>query len=68
MVPPHHRADAAAALLTGLRWRFARAVGEYAPVISFAGNNDHEKEITPLLIVIRSRSSTYARRRGPWAW
>ena len=55
------------ALLTGFALAFARALGEYGSVIFIAGNLPFVSEITPLLIIRRSSSSSTfpARPRSP---
>ena len=47
------------ALLTGFTLAFARALGEYGPVIFIAGNLPMKTEITPLLIVIHLEEFDY---------
>ena len=48
------------AIVTGFALAFARAVGEYGPVIFIAGNLPYVSEIAPLLIVIRLEEYDYA--------
>ena len=55
------------ALLTGFALAFARAVGEYGSVIFIAGNMPMVSEITPLMIIPSSSSTTTkAPPRSPW--
>ena len=48
------------ALLTGFALAFARALGEYGPIIFIAGNMPMVSEITPLLIITKLEQYDYA--------